>query len=74
MWEPISLGYLWRITVTVTNTTAHSELIIALLSLLEQSAKKKREREKAISFRQRNTKPTDTYLESNSTYSITSLI
>ena len=46
MWEPISLGYLWRITVTVTNTIAHSELIIALLSLLEQSAKKKRERER----------------------------
>lgn len=74
MWQPISLGSLWHITVTVINTIARRELIIALLSLLEQSAKKKREREKAISFRQRNTKPTDTYLESNNTYSITSLI
>ena len=57
MWESMSLGYLWHITVTVSNTIARRELIIALLSLLDQSAKKKKKKEeKAISFRQRNTK------------------
>lgn len=44
MWEPISLCYLWHITVTIINTIARGELIIALLSLLDQSAKKKKKR------------------------------
>ena len=42
VWEPISLLYLWHITVTIINTIARTELIIALLSLLDQSAKKKK--------------------------------
>lgn len=44
MWESMSLGYLWHITVTVSNTIARRELIVALLSLLDQSAKKKKKK------------------------------
>lgn len=75
VWEPISLLYLWHITVTIINTIARTELIIALLSLLDQSAKKKKKRERRQYPSDKETqKRTDTCLESNSTYSITSLI
>lgn len=73
MWEPISLCYLWHITVTIINTIARRELIIALLSLLDQSAKKKTKRKQYPSDKETQ-KCTDTCLESNSTHSITSLI
>lgn len=76
MWESMSLGYLWHITVTVSNTIARRELIVALLSLLDQSAKKKKKKKKRRQYPsdKETQKCTDTYLESNSTYSIASLI
>ena len=75
MWESMSLGYLWHITVTVSNTIARRELIIALLSLLDQSAKKKKKKKRRQYPSDKETqKCTDTYLESNITYSIASLI